>query len=239
MKFIFKTTFLTLFVCFIAFIAKGQSGDDFSRFDAGFSVGFNKVYGDELPQKTTPSINITLTYDQTPFTNFIFEVQIGRMAGGDSLVSPGRQFTSNFFSYILRGQLQFGEFIDYSQSPIMNGIKNFYVSAGAGYVVTQITKITRYSAQIPGLYTDGQNFSREVLIPLSIGYEFKVFNQDQQPIFKIDLGYGYYYVFGDNLDGYTHAIYKNHTYGKHNDGYSQFSIGVKFAVGNNVGSYRK
>lgn len=239
MKFISKKTFLTLFVCCIAFIAKGQSGGDFSRFDAGFAAGFNKVYGDELPQKTTASVNLNLTYNQTPYTNFVLEVQVGRMAGGDSLVSPGRQFTSNFYSYILRAQLQFGEFIDYSQSRILNGIKNFYISAGAGYVVTHITKIARYSAQIPGLYTEGQNFSRETLLPLRIGYEFKFFNKDDQPIFKIDLGYGYNYVFGDNLDGYTHGIYKNHIYGKNNDGYSQISIGVKFAIGENVGSYRK
>jgi hypothetical protein len=232
MKFIRKKPFLTLFICFIAFIAKGQSGEDFSRYDLGFSAGFNKVYGDELPQKTTPSVNFTLTYNQTPFTNFVFEVQVGRMAGGDSLHSVfGRQFTSNFNSYLVRGQLQLGEFVDYSGSQIMNGIKNFYISAGIGYVITSITSIIRHSITIPGLYTPGQNFSREALLPLRIGYEFKFFDKDQQPGFKVDLGYGYNYIFGDNLDGYV--------YGKNNDGYSQFFIGVKFAIGTDVGTYRK
>jgi hypothetical protein len=230
MKFIPKKTFLTLFVCCIAFIAKAQSSDDFKRLDIGLLAGFNTVYGDELPQKTTPSVIVTLTYNQTPFTNFIFEVQVGRMAGGDSLVSPKRQFTSNFNSYILRGQLQFGEFVDYSESKIMNGIKNFYVSAGIGYVLTHITAISRYPSKLPDIYA-GKNLSREALLPLRIGYEFKFFNKDQQPSFKVDLSYGYNYVFGDNLDGYV--------YGKHNDGYSQFSIGVKFAIGDDVGSYRK
>src|ERR1700733_3872741 len=103
-KFIHKKTFLTFLVCCVAFIAKGQSGDDFSHYDVGFSVGFNTVYGDELPQKTTPSVNFTFTYNQTPFTNFVFEVQVGKMAGGDSLHSAfGRQFTSNFTSYLLKG----------------------------------------------------------------------------------------------------------------------------------------
>jgi len=111
----------------------------------------------------------------------------------------------------------------------LNGIKNFYISAGAGYVVTHITKITRYSAQIPGLYTGGQDLSREAFLPLRVGYEFKIFNKDGQPFFKVDLGYGYNYVFGDNLDGYV--------YHKHNDGYSQMSIGLKFSVGDYV-SYR-
>jgi hypothetical protein len=230
MKFNSKKTFFTLLVCCATFIAKGQVGDAFSHYDVGFSVGFNKVYGDEQPQKTTPSVNFTFTYNQTPFTNFVFELQVGRMAGGDSLVRPGRQFTSNFNSYILRGQLQFGEFIDYSESAIMNGIKNFYVSAGAGYTLTHITTISRHSAQIPGLYTGGQNISREALLPLRIGYEFKFFNKNQQPGIKADLGYGYNYIFGDNLDGYT--------YGKHNDGYSQFFIGIKFGIGD-VASYRK
>ena len=232
MKFISKKTFLTLFVCCIAFVAKGQSSGDFKRYDVGLMAGFNKVYGDELPQKTTPSVIVTLTYNLTPFTNFIFEAQVGRMAGGDSLHSVfGRQFTSNFNSYILRAQLQFGEFIDYSQSRIMNGIKNFYVSAGGGYVVTHITSISRHSITLPGLYTPGQNFSREVLVPLRVGYEFKFFNKDMQPSVKVDLGYGYNYIFGDNLDGYV--------YGKHNDGYSQFFIGVKFAIGDEVSSYQK
>jgi hypothetical protein len=225
-----KKTFLTLFVCCIIFIANAQSGDNFSHYDVGFSGGFNKAYGDELPRKTTPSVNVNFTYNQTPFVNFVFEVQVGKMAGGDSLVSPGRQFTSNFNSYVLRGQLQFGEFVDYSESAIMNDIKNFYVSAGAGYVLTHITEIVRHSAQIRGLYTGGQDISREALLPLRIGYEFKIFNKNQQPNFKVDLGYGYNYVFGDNLDGYV--------WGKHNDGYSQFFIGVKFAIGD-VASYRK
>src|SRR5260221_5774611 len=139
-----KINFLTLFICFTSFIAKAQLGYNFSHYDVGVAAGFNTVYGDELPAATTPSVNFNFTYNQTPFTNFVFEVQIGRMAGGDSLATTGRQFTSNFTSFIFRGQLQFGEFVDYSNSSLMNGIKNLYVSAGIGYVVSHITSISRY-----------------------------------------------------------------------------------------------
>jgi hypothetical protein len=230
-KLISKKTFFTLFICFTAFIAKAQIGYDFSHYDIGVAAGFNTVFGDELPQKTTPSVNFTITYNQTPFTNFVFEAQLGRMAGGDSLKSVlGRQFTSTFNAFVFRGQLQFGEFIDYLNSPVYNAIKNFYVSAGIGYMVTHITSISRYSPQT-GAYTGGENNSQEPFLPLRIGYEFKLYNKYQQPSFKIDLGYGFNYIFGDNLDGYA--------VGKSNDSYSQFSIGVKFAIGGEVVSYRK
>jgi hypothetical protein len=231
MKFILKKTFLTLLVCSVSFIARAQIGYGFSHYDAGFGAGINKVYGDELPSKNTPSLNITFTYNQTPFTNFVFEAQFGRMAGGDSLVSPGRQFTSNFSAFIFRGQLQLGELIDYSKSPVINGIKNLYLSAGIGYAVTHITSISRYSAQIPGLYTGGQNDAQQPFLPLRIGYEFKIFNRYDQPAIKVDLAYNYNFIFGDELDGYN--------YGKYNDTYSQFSIGLKFAIGSEVVSYRK
>ena len=229
-KHIQKINFLTLFICFTSFIAKAQLGYNFSHYDVGVAAGFNTVYGDELPAATTPSANFNFTYNQTPFTNFVFEAQIGRMAGGDSLATTGRQFTSSFTSFIFRGQLQFGEFVDYSNSSLMNGIKNLYVSAGIGYVVSHITSISRYPSAIPGYYA-GQNNSQQPFLPLRLGYEFKFYNQYEEPTFKVDIGYGYNYIFGNNLDGYT--------YTHSNDAYSQFSIGVKFSIGSEVVSYRK
>jgi hypothetical protein len=65
---------------------------------------------------------------------------------------------------------------------------------------------------------------------LRIGYELKIFNKNQRPDFKIDVGYQFNYIFGDELDGFKA--------GKYNDIYSQFTIGVKISVGG-VTSYRK
>jgi hypothetical protein len=231
-KLIYKTTILALFVCCTALTVKAQLGYDYSQYEGGVAVGFNQVYGAAQTQTTTQSIHFNFTYNYTPYTNFVVEVQLGKLAGGDSLRTlTGRQFNNDFSAYIFRGQLQLGEILDYSRSQFNNTIKNFYVSAGVGYIVNHIFPISRYSSQLPGLYTPGQNNSQEPFIPLRIGYDLKVFNKYQQPAFKIDVGYQTNFVFGEGLDGYT-------TTSKYKI-YTQFTIGVKFALGGAIVSYRK
>lgn len=229
-NFIQKTTLVTLVVCCTVFIAKAQLGYNFSKYDAGAAVGFDKVYGDVRTSIGTQAVHLNFTYNQTPYTNFVFEIQLGRLAGADSSQAPkGLQFTSTLTAFVFRGQLQFGEFLDYSSSPFFNVLKNFYVSAGIGYEATHITSIQRFSNA--GLFTGGVTSSQEPFIPFRIGYEFKLFNKYQEPSVKFDLGYEYNQILGDSLDGFTS--------GNNSDAYSQFTIGIKFAIGGNVTSYRK
>jgi len=231
-KLISKTAILTLVVCCSTLIAKAQLGYDYSQYEAGVAAGFDQVHGAAQTQPISQSIHFNFTYNYTPYTNFVFEVQLGRLTGGDSIATTtGRYFNNDFSAFIFRGQLQFGEFIDYSGSQFKNAIKNLYVSAGVGYIVNNITQINRYSIQFPGFYTGGQNSSNEPFIPLRIGYEFKVFNRYQQPAFKVDLGYQYNFVFGDGLDGFTTS--------NGDRAYTQFTVGVKFAIGGAITSYRK
>jgi hypothetical protein len=231
-KLISKTTLLTLVVCCYTFIAKAQIGYNYSQFDVGTSAGFNQVFGDAKPQKTTTSINFNVTFNQTPYTNIVFETQLGKLTGGDSLKSvTGRYFNNDFYAFVLRGQLQFGEFMDYSRSRFSNVIKNFYVSTGIGLIKNHITQISRYSVIDPESFAGGDSDDKEYFIPVRIGYEFKLYNQYQQPSVKIDIGYEANFSFGDNIDGLTA--------GMHNDIYTQFSLGVKFAIGGGMTSYRK
>lgn len=230
MKLILKATLITLIVFCTVFIAKAQIGYDYSKYDAGVAIGFNKAYADVKSQTTTETVHLNFTFNQTPFTNFVFEAQLGRLAGADSLKMPkGREFKSTLTSFVFRGQVQFGEFLDYSRSPFMNALKNFYVSAGIGYESTHITFIQRFSNQ--GLVTGGELNTQEPFIPLRIGYEFKLFNKYQQPSVKFDLGYEYNQILGDGLDGFKSGL--------NNDAYAQYTIGIKFAIGGNVTSYRK
>ena len=232
-KLITKTAFLTLFVCCTTLVTRAQLGYNYSKYDIGVAAGFNTVHGDAQTQTTTPSVNFNITFNQTPFTNFVLEAQLGRLAGGDSVkTSTGRQFTSDFSAFIFRGQLQAGEFLDYSNNKVYNALKNLYISAGIGYVVTRVTEISRYSNKVPGFYTPGEDNAQQLFIPFRIGYEFKLFNRYQQPSVKFDLGYGYNYVLGDELDGFSATA-------GHHDAYSQYTIGVKFALGSSNISYRK
>ncbi len=230
-KLIQKTTLLTLFVCCTVFAAKAQLGYNFAQYDIGTAVGFDKTYGDAETVTTTQSIHFNFTYNQTPFTNFVLEAQLGKLRGGSVSTKSGRFFNNDFAAFIFRGQLQFGEFLDYSNSQFNNVLKNLYVSAGVGFVNNHITQVNRYSQKVPGFYTPGDDRSQEPFIPFRVGYEFKLYNTYGVPSVKIDLGYGYNYIFGDGLDGFKA--------GSHNDIYSQYTLGVKFAIGSALISYRK
>jgi hypothetical protein len=231
-KLILKTTLLTLLFCYAVVTAKAQIGYNYAPYDIGTSIGIARVYGDAETVNAMPSINFNFTYNATPFTNFVFEAQLGKLRGGDSvLTKSGRYFNNDFAAFIFRGQLQFGEFLDYSNSKLSNALKNLYVSVGMGFVRNNITQISRSSEKVPGFYTGGDDKSKEPFIPLRIGYEFKLYNSYSQPSVKIDLGYGYNYILGDGLDGFTAGSQK--------DVYTQVTLGVKFAIGAAATSYRK
>lgn len=222
---------LLLILSLSANLAKAQLGFDYAQYDFGLATGINTVYGDAETLTKTPSFHVNFTYNTTPFVNYVFEIQAGNLKGGDSLKTlSGRQFTNQFTAIMLRVQVQAGEIMDYSDSQFKNALKNLYVGAGLGFVVNHMTSISRYSTLVPGFYTPGDNNSNEVMVPLRLGYELKFFNQFGQPSFKVDLGYQYNLIMGDDLDGYV--------VGSKKDAYSQITIGVKFALGG-VTSYRK
>jgi len=211
--------------------AKAQIGYDYAQYDLGLGLDINKVYGDAQTVVSSKSAHFNFNYNAGPYINYIIEVQTGVLQGGDSLkTTTGRQFKNDFTAVMFRGQLQMGEIIDYAESPFANAFKNLYVSSGVGFVVNHITDINRASIKTPGFYTPGELNSNQILIPARIGYEFKVFNSYNEPSFKIDLGYQYNFVLGDSLDGFTA--------GNQKDAYSQYSIGIKLAIGG-VTSYRK
>ena len=226
-----RTAFLTLLTCLISLISKAQIGYDYGRYDVGFSLGFNQFYGDVVTPKSTKGVSFNFNYNQSPFVNYIFEAQFGKLAGGDAINDPlGRQFAADYQYYALRLQLQAGEIIDYSQNGLANALKNLYAGAGIGIIYDNITAINRYSVQYPGYYTPGLDKASQLFIPFRIGYELKFFNKYSRPDIKLDVAYQYNMVFGDELDGFRA--------GHLNDAYAQFTIGIKFSLGE-VTSYRK
>lgn len=226
-----KRFFLLAIVVLASNVVKAQVGNDYAQYDLGLGIDFNKAYTDAETVTGTRSARLMFNYNASPFVNYVLEVQTGTLRGGDSLRTPsGRQFTNNFTALMLRGQLQMGELIDYSQSSVANAFKNLYVSSGIGFIYNHITDINRSSILLPGFYTPGENNTNELVIPLRIGYEFKLYNKFNEPGFKIDVGYQNNFILGDDLDGFKT--------GKQNDSYSQISIGFKFAIGG-VTTYRK
>ncbi|HEY9533623.1 MAG TPA: hypothetical protein VIQ77_03775 [Mucilaginibacter sp.] len=226
-----KRFFLLAVIVLIAQVVKAQSGFDYAQYDLGLGLDFNKPYTDAQTITGTRSGRLMFNYNVSPFVNYIVEVQTGTLRGGDSLLTTsGRQFTNSFNTIMMRGQLQLGEVIDYSQGGMANAFKNLYFSSGIGFIINHITEINRASVKVPGFYTAGENNSNQLVIPVRIGYEFKFYNKYDEPGFKIDIGYQNNFILGDGLDGFTA--------GKQKDSYSQVSIGFKFAIGG-VATYRK
>jgi hypothetical protein len=231
-KLLIKTTFFTLLLTTVTLISKAQIGYDYAQYDIGFGGSINQVYGDAEKLKSTKAANVSFVFNQTPFVNYLVEVQAGSLEGGDRTSKSGRYFKNGYTAILFRGQLQAGEIIDYSNGGLMGVVKNFYLSTGLGYILNKIKaeNITRVSNTTPPYTTAGLNKSTELYIPARIGYEFKIFNQYNQPSVKIDLAYQFNMDFTDNMDGFTA--------GRSTDKMVQYSIGVKFALGD-VTSYRK
>jgi hypothetical protein len=237
-KLLIKTTIFTLLLLVVTLVSKAQVGYDYAQYDLGFGGSLNKVYGDAETVKNKPAAHINFTYNQTPFVNYVVEVQAGTLEGGDAdKTLSGRYFKNHYTAVLFRGQLQAGELIDYSGSGAMNVIKNFYLSTGLGYILNNIKDkdINRLSNAVSvatgeRYTTGGLNKSNELYIPVRFGYEFKLFNQYNQPSFKVDLAAQYNQDFTDNMDGFTA--------GKSKDAMLQYSITLKFALGD-VTSYRK
>ncbi len=212
-------------------LAKAQLGYNYAQYDLGFAGALNYAYTDAETVKGTPAVHLNFTYNHTPFLNYIAEVQLGRLAGGDSVQTlSGRQFKNNYTAVSFRAQIQAGEFLNYEGRTIFNALKNIYLSSGVGVMYNNMSVINRTSLYVPDFVSTGRNNSSEVFIPVKVGYEFKVFNSYDEPAIKIDLGYQYNYVLGDQLDGIKAGTRK--------DVYTQFVVGVKFAIGGFT-SYRK
>jgi hypothetical protein len=74
------------------------------------------------------------------------------------------------------------------------------------------------------------------MIPLRVGYEFKVFDDYNEPSWAIDVTYIHSLAFGEGLDGYNDppSKFKNNAI----DQYRQISIGFTYYFGTVV-SYNK
>jgi hypothetical protein len=229
----FKAAAATLLISFFCLTAKAQLGFEYAQYDVGLGGAASRVVASDAETiNFAPTAHVNFTYNVSPFINYVVEVQGGILKGGNTTDPSKRVFENKFTAVMLRGQIQAGEFINYSDSRVMNGLKNFYLSTGIGFVINKLDIDT--NLRVPdasGFYSPGRNHSNQLLVPVRIGYEFKVFNKYNQPSVKIDLGYQLNYVLGDDLDGFETGRSKN-------DAYDQFSIGVKFAIGG-VTSYRK
>lgn len=208
-------------VVFIAAKARSQPSYNYAKFDFGFAGAVVKPFADEKFNAVSPAIIVGLTYNYTPYVNYIASLQIGAALGRSDGYS---EYDTRYTAPCLRIQLQAGEFINYEQTIINHVLKNLYISMGAGllYHITQKKQTVFTPNNGSSTIQNNTDIYYNMFVPAIIGYEIKLMNSQQEPFMKVDIAYQYNYILGDNFDG-TIA-------GKHNDVLHQLSIGVKLAI---------
>jgi hypothetical protein len=242
-----KLILLFAFV-FSAFVVNAQVGYNYKEFAIGLDVGYERGYTNLNRQDEHFGESVNFTYNYSPYIPITAELQFGTLSGGGltpNLDKYGRQYMNHFEGLIIHGDFQLGEVVDYTESYFMSAIKGLYFGSGGGIIfnsnTVQRTNVYDGTNGLPNYGPStyvfpGNNSSINLTIPLRIGYEFKLFNEYEEPWMAIDIGYVHNLVFGEGLDGYDDPSnkFKNNATNQ----YRQIVVGVKFNFGN-VTSYSK
>jgi hypothetical protein len=225
---------LILLIAFVltSFIVEAQQAYHFDEFGVGLDLSYERGYTNINTQANHISANLNLIYYYGPFASSVAEFQYGTLSGGGStpnLDPYGRQYVNHYAAFILRTDYQVGGIIGYSTSDFVNFCKNFYGGTGLGFLYNNNT-VQRYSIYDPSYRFPGTNHSINVDLPLRFGYEFKFYNDFQEPYLAIDLCYAHSLVFGEGLDGYDDPPSKFRNL--HVDQYRQIVLGIKLNFGN-------
>jgi hypothetical protein len=231
-----KKTFLFIVITLAAFTARAQ----YNYSTLGVGIGFSSVKGYTNVKRNydEKAYNLNFIYNYSPYVPIAAEIQFGKLTGGGLTVDRDfyrRQYANNYKALIIHADLQFGEIIEYENSFFMKLLKDFYVGTGVGAISNSL-KVQRTSLDDPNYVFPGDNSGINLLIPLRAGYEFKIYDDYNQPFMGIIVGYNHNIVFGEGLDGYNDpsSKFKNNALSQ----YRQITVGVRVNFGSSV-SYSK
>lgn len=222
--------------------AKAQAGYNYYQFGWSLGASYERSYTNIPKQNDNIGFQGSLIYNYNPYLPVELELQKGHFSGGGLTVDKdryGRQFSNNFLALYLHADVQMGTFIDYGNDWFLNIVKNFYMGSGIGLVknnnTVQRTNVIAANGSLDYVFP-GKDKSINYAIPLRIGYEFKIFDNYNEPGYAIGIGYVHNLVFGEGLDGYDDPTskFKNNATNQ----YRQFTITFKYFFGTTV-SYNK
>lgn len=211
-----------------AISAKSQSYN-YNLFGIGANVSSVFSYTDLATGKNTNAFNVTGYYNYTPYIPIGLEFQMGKLSGGGrNTDTHGREFTNSYKALILHADVYLGQLIAYDFSTPLHILKDFYVGSGIGFINNNMTDIARVQAGT-GYVFPGNDKSTNIMVPLRVGYEFRLNNNFGEQVMGINIGYITNFTWGEGLDGYADpsSTFKNNS----PDMYSQIVVGVKFNFG--------
>lgn len=228
---------LFLGIVFCLFSCGLQAQYNFYNVAIGASAGLTRPYADLTQYQYKQAYSVIASYFYTPFVEFNAEAQFGQVAGGSNTANRHlRQYANSFKTFILSGNVQLGEIVDYEDSRFLYRIKGLYGGAGLGVILNKMTFVQRVKPDGTDYVFPGKDSGMNFSMPFRIGYQFKIFDSYQEPRYLIDVGYTMHVTFGEGLDGYNDSpsIFENFS----PDMYSQTYISFKYAFGFTA-AYRK
>ena len=225
-----------------AITAKAQAGYNYHEYGVGADVFIERGYTNVKTQFEHPGFDLKFMYNYSPYLPIEIEIQKGTLSGGgltQNLDFYGRKYTNNYIAVVAHADLQLGSAIDYSDNIILGVLKNFYFGTGVGIIsnsnTVQRTNVIASNGSLSYVFP-GSNSAIDLMVPLRVGYEFKIFDAFDEPSFAVDIGYTHNFALGEGLDGYNdpESKFKNNAV----DQYRQIYIGFKYFFGN-VTSYNK
>jgi len=172
-----KKIFLLIAFIFSSIIVEAQGGSTYTPMAVGFGVSSIHGYTNVAKQDNTFAFNGNFTYYATPFIPLTAELQVGHLAGGSTTTDEyRRQYANNYQAFILHGEIQLGELIDFSGSQFLAIMKDFYAGPGFGFVSNHIknqrTNLIDQGYPI-GTYTfPGKDTGINPMASFRAGYEF-------------------------------------------------------------------
>jgi len=230
-----KRNFLLFILIFSSIIVKAQGDYNFMPSGVGFDVSTIRGYTNVAKQNNTLAASVFYSYYPSPYTPITFELQKGRLWGGSRVTDEyGREYENNYYNFGVHADLQMGQVIDYSQNNFMNVLKNIYFGIGAGFVDDDIqnqrTNLIASGQYAVGTYTfPGKDKSINPDVNFRVGYEFKFYNEYDEPYLRLHVEYTHHVVFGEGLDGYNDppSVFRNDV----SDQYRQITIGMIYNFG--------
>lgn len=203
---------------FFLLIFKGLAAQtNFYKLSIGGNVGINYTFTDSRKMLFSFSKSAEVDYNLTRFTNVGFEVQNGKLRGGEI---GSRPFQNNYTSFSLNGKVQLGEILNDAQlnTKVFGYLKGAYIGAGVGIINNNVsTPEPIYEKIVPK--------SKEVIIPFNFGINFHLEDKWGRTPFLLNFNSQTIFSLEDGIDGDPNPS------SNINDIYSFLSIGLRYNFG--------
>lgn len=229
-----KRIFLLFILVLSAIIVKAQGDYNFMPSAVGFDISTIRGFTNVGKQNNTLAFSAYYTYYPSPYFPVTFELQRGRLWGGSRVTDPySREYENNYTAALIHADLQLGQVVDYEDNDIMNVLKNVYFGIGGGLVKDNVQN-QRYDLLAQGYPAGtyrfpGNDSSINPDVNFRLGYEFKFYNEYDEPCLRLHIEYTHHVVLGEGLDGYNDPI--QHFKNNYPDQYRQITIGLVYNFG--------